>query len=264
MVAGQRDLARGVPSRLPGPGATRVDGLVRVRRGPRAEALGALAAPVVGGLLAGLLAGGRHERGAETGVFAALVLACAAFALRGERPWAEALPIEGVTVLALTAPTLAALVLTAASLGTRLPALTPSELVLVWAAAALAAVVPVVVARSRRGDLRRTRIAIIGSEAAAAELAGELAGSPHYRVVGRIADGGADLDAMASHAPPTLGTLPAVRAAIVTHGIELVLVADRASRTRVFDELTSSWLPPRVRAATLEDFHERAFGRVEV
>jgi exopolysaccharide biosynthesis polyprenyl glycosylphosphotransferase len=114
----------------------------------------------------------------------------------------------------------------------------------------------------RRVRASDRRIAIVGPDPTALALRRELreSGTRGFEVVGRISIGPAD--------PPghvaSLGTLAEMRAIVVAHDIDLLVLAHDIPRLPVFDRLASSCLELPVALVDLDHFCERVFGRVPV
>jgi exopolysaccharide biosynthesis polyprenyl glycosylphosphotransferase len=113
----------------------------------------------------------------------------------------------------------------------------------------------------RRTRRPHTRVAIIGDSGVATRLRDDLERRPgRYVFVGRIAMDG-DLSSTSMGA---LAGLPALRAALVEHDIQLLILSPSASREKVFDELVGNCLDLPVQVVELSYFYEAVFGYVPI
>ena len=156
----------------------------------------------------------------------------------------------------LAAPVLVVLALLTADTAFSLGAMSVHGwlVVAVAAAAATAAVEPLIVGR-------RTRIAFVGSAAAAGRLAHDLrhADVRRFELVGRIAD-----DRDLSGAVPILGALGDLRTALVDGQVDLLVLGRGVPRLKVFEEFADACLDLRVRMMEEPELYEHAFGYVPV
>jgi exopolysaccharide biosynthesis polyprenyl glycosylphosphotransferase len=160
----------------------------------------------------------------------------------------------------LTAPVLVVLALLAAEIAFSMGAMSVRGWLLV-AIAAAAASVAVESLRGRAIVGRRTRVAFVGSAAAAMRLARDLrhADVRRFEFVGRIAD-----DRDRSGGLPLLGALGGLRTALVDARVDLLVVGGGVPRLKVFEEFADACLDLRVRMTELPELYEHAFGYLPV
>jgi exopolysaccharide biosynthesis polyprenyl glycosylphosphotransferase len=114
----------------------------------------------------------------------------------------------------------------------------------------------------RRSGESLVRIAIIGDAGVARRLGDDLErGSHQYLFAGRIATLG---DITSPGSVPVLARLGELRAALIEHDIQLLVLSPTASREPVFDELVGSCLDLPVQLVELSYFYETVFGYVPV
>jgi exopolysaccharide biosynthesis polyprenyl glycosylphosphotransferase len=160
----------------------------------------------------------------------------------------------------LLAPVLVVLTVLAADIAFSLGAMSARG----WLVVAVAAGTASVAVESLRGRAivgRRTRVAFVGSAAAATRLAHDLrhADVRRFELVGRIAD-----DRDVSGALPVLGALGGLRTALVDARVELLVLGGGVPRLKVFEEFADTCLDLRVRMLELPELYEHAFGYVPV
>jgi exopolysaccharide biosynthesis polyprenyl glycosylphosphotransferase len=221
------------------------------------------AAPLVAGLLTARFAGPSAPW--HPGVFAAMVFAYGALAVRGDHPWAGVAPGPSMVILAAAGPTLAIVLLAVAGATGIGPPLSAGQLLLTWAAATGAALAPLELIRLWREARHPIRLAVIGPPAAATVLQWDIeaSGDGRFIVAGRIADQVTE-PADPAAPVPTLGTLDQIDSLVTIHRLQILLVATPAARQGTFDRLLNSRLPLGVRAGALNDFYEHVFGHVPV
>ncbi|HEY6398242.1 MAG TPA: exopolysaccharide biosynthesis polyprenyl glycosylphosphotransferase, partial [Solirubrobacteraceae bacterium] len=114
----------------------------------------------------------------------------------------------------------------------------------------------------RRSRESHARIAIIGDAGVARRLRHDLdRGALQYVFVGRIASLG---DITSPGSVPVLARLGQLRAALIEHDIQLLILSPTTSREPVFDELVSNCLDLPVQLVELSYFYEAAFGYVPI
>jgi exopolysaccharide biosynthesis polyprenyl glycosylphosphotransferase len=160
----------------------------------------------------------------------------------------------------LFAPVLVVLALLAANLAFSMGAMSVRGCLLA-AVAAAAVSVAVEALRGRAIVRRRTRVAFVGSAAAATRLARDLrhADVRRFELVGRIAD-----DRDLSGALPVLGALGGLRTALVDARVDLLVVGGAVPRLKLFEEFADACLDLRVRMIELPELYEHAFGYLPV
>lgn len=218
-----------------------------------------LAVPVVGAIAVAVFA----REPFEGFVLGLLAFACAAFVVPLRPSWASLLPFMRAP-LAVLSPTLGTIALGALELATGLPGIGVGSLAAVLGMATIAAIASYA---SGPGLHRhaRMRIAVIGSQRSATDLARELslAGIPTYEVVGRIAVTGGPTEAQPEEVS-TLGALDRLAEAIERNDIDLLVMTSEAPRFAVFEELSTNCLHLPVRLWELSSFYEDVFGHVPV
>ena len=119
-------------------------------------------------------------------------------------------------------------------------------------------------ARPRRRVRRPTRVAVIGSQAAAVALEQELesAGVTSFQTVGWIAPG-SDYHSRFPM-PPALGELHELASVVERNRLELLLIGSNVPRLDVFDELVRLTDVVVVRVCELSAFYEDALGHIPV
>jgi len=200
----------------------------------------------------------------ESGALALLVFLCASFVVPERPPWATLLPLMRGP-LQLLVPLLGTIALGVVQAITGVPGISLAQLGLVFAATSLASLVPW--ARSRRSwsHHAQVRVAVIGSQRSADDLARELklAGIPDYLVLGRISVTEPPQEDP-SEEVPRLGSLDSLGEIVRKHEVQLLVMSSEAPRFLVFDEVSHSCLQLPVRLWELSAFYEDVFGHVAV
>lgn len=222
-----------------------------------------LLAPLVVSVVIALTSRGT-EHVLDAGILSFLLFLGAATLFSSEARWANLLPFMSVAYGA-AAPLvgLAAVMLLKAT--TSVPGAGTLPLLAGSLAGIAVSVAPRVLTRHRLHG-RTVRMAIIASPSTAERLADDpdLKLQSTYRLVGRIAFDGEPPSDPAWETVRTLAPLGEVGAAVVEHGLDLLIVADEAPRPAVFDRLAGSYLHLSVRVCDLSGFYEDVFGRVPV
>ena len=200
----------------------------------------------------------------ESALLTLLVFVCAAFVVPDRPPWAALLPLMRAP-LQLLVPLIGTAALAVVQAITGLPGIELGQLGLVCLATSAASLVPWARAHGPWNAHAKVRIAVIGSQRSADDLARELrlAGIPDYVVAGRISvtdppreDGTEEV--------PRLGSLEELGEIVRQHRLQLLVMSGEAPRFLVFDEVSRSCLQLPVRLWELTALYEDVFGHVAV
>jgi len=200
----------------------------------------------------------------EGSALALLAFICAAFVVPPRPAWSALLPLMRAP-LQLLMPLVGVGALVAVGAATKLPGLSPPDMLVILGATSIVALLPY--ARSTLMWKFRTRVrtAVIGSAKAAQDLSRELrlAGIPDYVVVGRVAITAEDRTA-GDDETPLLGTLDELTDVVEQHNLHLLVMTNKVPRFTVFEQVSHSVLHLPVRLWELSGFYEDVFGHVPV
>jgi lipopolysaccharide/colanic/teichoic acid biosynthesis glycosyltransferase len=230
-----------------------------LRAAARADGLcDRLLAPAAGAVVVLATTTSRTSRADAACAF--LLLAVIAHGMRSQRRRAALCPLVA-TVYAAVEGLAAVAGILALQLSTGRPELPPLAFALLAATVALATHHPTeTILRLLGFGSIPTRIAYVGSERGAARMSRALdrAAADRYTVVGWIGPPGED----AGGPPLPLGPSDRLRELILRHRIDLLVLAPRASRLELCEQLASSCLDLPVHFVDYADFCEEALGHV--
>ena len=199
----------------------------------------------------------------EAGLVAFLCCFFTALISEREGRWTSLLPFMAV-VARVFGPLLGAAAVGLVAVQTELPGIHLPWLAAAFVSAAAISMGAGILSHRLWAEQERVRVAVIGSQTAATQLARELqlARVSKYVVVGRIGVT-EDPDAAASEVP-TLGVLDDLADLVARHRLHLLVMTGEVPRLTVFNEVAHSCLHLPVRLWQLSGFYEETFGHVPV